>query len=135
MDWMLMPLRRYADFAGRSQRKEYWLFVLGYTILFAVLGALGGGLVSLSSWTQDSQIPVGSMLTIGLLLVLALALFIPSLAVTIRRFHDQDRTGWWVLIVLVPYLGGLILIVFMCIEGTRGPNRFGEDPKAIAPAY
>ena len=61
--------------------------------------------------------------------LVAIALFIPSLAVQIRRFHDQDKSGWFVLLAFIPYVGGLIVLVFMCIEGTPGPNRFGSDPK------
>lgn len=126
MEWMTLPLRRYADFSGRSRRKEFWMFLLGYmllgmaiTIIFAAFGAFSG-----AQWT-----PAGQGIFFLVIAVLGLGLFIPSLAVYVRRFHDQDRSGWWVLLAFVPYLGGLILIVFMCIEGTRGPNRFGPDPK------
>lgn len=56
-------------------------------------------------------------------------MFIPGLAVQVRRFHDQDKSGWFILLGFIPYIGGLILFVFMCLEGTRGPNRFGPDPK------
>jgi uncharacterized membrane protein YhaH (DUF805 family) len=70
-------------------------------------------------------------LIIGFLLIglLYLLLFIPTLAVQVRRFHDQDLSGWFVLLAFVPYLGGLIMLIFMCIDGTAGPNRFGPDPK------
>lgn len=132
MDWMLLPLKRYADFAGRSRRKEYWMFVLGYTIVGAVLVGLLGAVGGFSSSGAKSP----GVIVVGLLFaVFALALLVPSIAVQIRRFHDQDRSGWWWLIAFVPYLGGLILLVFMCIEGTKGPNRFGEDPKASTTPY
>jgi len=68
---------------------------------------------------------------IVLLILLYLALFIPWLAVQVRRFHDQDMSGWFVLLQFIPYVGGLIMLVFMCIDGTPGPNRFGADPKAL----
>jgi uncharacterized membrane protein YhaH (DUF805 family) len=64
-----------------------------------------------------------------LLSIVGLALFIPSLAVTVRRLHDQDKSGWLVLLPLIPLVGGIILLVFMLLEGTQGPNRFGPDPK------
>jgi len=60
-----------------------------------------------------------------------LGVLIPNLAVQVRRFHDQDKSGWFVLLGLIPYIGGLILLVFMLFEGTRGSNRFGEDPKVV----
>ncbi len=124
MEWMLMPLQRYADFSGRSRRMEYWMFALGYTIamvlLVIVASVMSGGVYGVAGGFSPVH---------WIIVLFALALFIPSLAVLIRRFHDQDRSGWWVLLGLIPYLGGLILLVFMCIEGTRGENRFGPDPK------
>jgi len=130
MDWMLMPLRRYADFAGRSRRKEYWMFALGVTlatIILCILAVLlGGGLQGMA----DS----GGMIAGPFLFVFGifwLALIVPAIAVQVRRFHDQDKSGWFVLLNLIPYVGGLIVLVFMFLEGTRGPNRFGPDPKGI----
>lgn len=123
MEWMIMPLRRYADFQGRSRRKEYWMFVLFQLLLLVpvvLVGFMLGGL--------DEE-GTGSLLFLGLVTVFFLAFFIPGLAVQVRRFHDQDKSGWLVLLGLIPYIGGIILLVFMCLEGTRGPNRFGPDPK------
>ena len=116
MEWMLMPLRRYADFNGRSRRKEYWMFFLAYVLILAVTGIL-----------YEISHVVGGLIAA----VVVLGLFIPSLAVQVRRFHDQDKSGWFVLLSIIPYIGGLIVLVFMAIDGTRGPNRFGEDPKGI----
>jgi len=125
MDWMLMPLRRYADFQGRSRRMEYWMFVL-FTVLIClvpwILMAVLGGYSSHPS-------PL-ALIPALLLLVVALALIIPSIAVQVRRFHDQDKSGWLVLLGLIPFVGGLIVFVFMCLEGTQGPNQYGPDPKA-----
>lgn len=94
------------------------MFILGYTIACMVVGVL-----------YFVARPIG-LLVGGVGLV---ALFIPSLAVQIRRFHDQDRSGWFALLCFIPYIGGIILIVFMCIGGTRGPNRFGDDPREVSP--
>jgi len=116
MEWMLMPLRRYADFSGRSRRKEYWMFFLAYVLILAVTGIL-----------YEISHVVGGLIAA----VVVLGLFIPSLAVQVRRFHDQDKSGWFVLLSIIPYIGGLIVLVFMAIDGTRGSNRFGEDPKGI----
>ena len=125
MEWMILPLKRYADFSGRSRRKEYWMFFLLNLIVAVVLNILLGG--AMLSGGEDGAIGgVGALLIV----VYALATFIPGLAVTVRRFHDQDKSGWMVLLALIPLVGGLIMLVFMCLEGTRGPNRFGNDPKA-----
>lgn len=120
LDWMLMPLKRYADFSGRSRRKEYWMFVLGVFIAGIVL-TIVESLIGLSGLVGGVY---GPLTTIFLL-----AMIVPGIAVQVRRFHDQDKSGWFVLLSLIPFLGGLIVLVFMCLEGTRGPNRFGPDPK------
>lgn len=128
LEWALLPLKRYADFSGRSRRKEFWLFTLLITVVMIVLSVVtGAGAVFMDPATAASGAGFG--MGIILILLLSLALFIPGLAVQVRRFHDQDKSGWFVLLNFIPYLGGLIVLVFMCLEGTRGPNRFGPDPK------
>ena len=120
MEWATLPLKKYAEFEGRSRRKEYWSFFL---LCLA-------GLVVLS--VVDSILGMGGMIggLYGPLTTLfMLALLVPSIAVGIRRLHDTDRSGWWMLLAFVPFVGGLILLVFYVLEGTRGPNRFGPDPK------
>ncbi|MGE3691794.1 MAG: DUF805 domain-containing protein [Novosphingobium sp.] len=120
LDWMLMPLKRYADFNGRSRRKEYWFFVLGVFIAAVVLGIIEGvlGLTGMVG-------PYGPLTAL-----LLLGVFIPAIACQVRRFHDQDKSGWFVLLSFIPFIGGLIVLVFMFLEGTKGDNRFGPDPKA-----
>ena len=128
MEWMILPLKRYADFQGRSRRKEYWMFSLGVTLVIVVIGLLGFTLGS----SDNGGSGVGSLFGGGALIVLGilyLAILIPALAVQVRRFHDQDKSGWLVLLNFIPYLGALVVLVFMLLEGTRGPNRFGPDPK------
>lgn len=129
MEWMLMPLRRYADFSGRSRRKEYWMFFLGILLVTIALGCLAGILGGgFGGMMRGGGLFAGPFLILfGLLW---LGLIVPSIAVQVRRFHDQDKSGWFVLLNFIPYLGGLIVLVFMFLEGTRGPNRFGPDPKA-----
>lgn len=132
MEWMLMPLRRYADFNGRSRRKEYWMFVLGLLIVYLALGMLvsvGAASTSMGMEQNMAWSPV-AMLGMGLIFLVAFAVIIPAIAVQVRRFHDQDKSGWFVLLALVPYVGGIIVLVFMCLEGTKGDNRYGPDPKA-----
>jgi len=123
LDWMTMPLKRYTDFSGRSRRKEYWSFVLGVFIAAVVLGIVEG-ILGLSGMVGGVY---GPLTTIFLL-----AIIVPSIAVQVRRFHDQDKSGWFVLLALIPFLGGLAVLVFMCLEGTKGANRFGPDPKGGA---
>lgn len=131
MEWMLMPYRRYADFSGRSQRKEYWMFALFQFIVAMVLLAIMfvGGMGSVNEMTGQAEPGTLFYIGIGLLVIFGLGSFIPSLAVSVRRFHDQDKSGWFLLLQLIPYIGGIIVLVFMCLDGTRGPNRFGPDPK------
>ena len=125
MEWMLMPLKRYADFSGRSRRKEYWMFVLGVFIAAIVLSIVEG-VLGLSGMVGGVYGPLTTILLLGVI--------IPSIAVQVRRFHDQDKSGWFVLLALIPFIGGLAVLVFMFLEGTRGPNRFGPDPKDPAAA-
>ncbi|WP_375288032.1 DUF805 domain-containing protein [Sphingomonas sp.] len=124
MDWMLMPLRRYADFSGRSRRKEYWMFALGQAIVLLLIT-----LVAVVTGGFSGDAGGMSVIAIGLFLIYAVGVIVPSLAVQVRRFHDQDKSGWFLLLNFIPYVGGLIVLVFMCIEGTKGENRFGPDPK------
>ncbi|MDE8650875.1 DUF805 domain-containing protein [Novosphingobium album (ex Liu et al. 2023)] len=120
IEWMLLPLKRYADFNGRSRRKEYWFFLLGAFIAAILLGIVEG-ILGLNGMVFGVYGP--------LTLLLIVAIIVPSIAVQVRRFHDQDKSGWFVLLSFIPFVGGLIVLVFMCLEGTRGPNRFGPDPK------
>lgn len=124
MDWAILPLRRYADFSGRSSRTEYWAFQILMLLVYGVLivmmfagsvGPNGPGALFVSS--------------IGLMLLVALGTMIPSCAVCVRRLHDQDRSGWMCLLSLIPYVGGIILMVFLFLPGTPGSNRYGDDPR------
>ncbi|MCC4587295.1 DUF805 domain-containing protein [Xanthomonas sp. NCPPB 1067] len=127
MEWMLLPLKRYADFNGRSRRKEYWMFVLLQLIVLLVLG----GMFAIAAAVMGSDNGPGALAWLigAIMVIVALALIVPSIAVSVRRFHDQGKSGWFYLISLVPYVGGLIVLVFMCLEGTPGANEYGEDPK------
>lgn len=125
MEWMFMPYRRYFDFAGRSGLREYWMF----TLFSIVLTAASLGLVVIGKNVEGNGDPT-FLFWLGLS-ILGLWLFasiIPSIAVQVRRFHDQDRSGWMILLGFIPYIGGLIVFVFMCLPGTPGPNRYGDDP-------
>lgn len=213
MSYMLMPLRRYADFNGRSRRKEFWLWTLFQVIIACVLGGIlawlfiaaaqrvadrggvtkverGGSYSAPATPSYDTQLPppapvldngldptgddatadpeaegaadpealnfgaysgfsssysvkynidpfmllqefgTGGWIVFGLAMVWSFIIFIPNIAVTIRRLHDINKTGWLYLLYLIPLIGPIVLFVFFVQEGTRGPNQYGPDPKS-----
>ena len=107
------------------------LFLVVYAVCFALIFAGG---MTIDPDTGAAQQGAIFYVGMGLLILFVLGSFVPALAVQVRRFHDQDKSGWFVLLSLIPYIGGIIVLVFMCLEGTRGPNRFGADPKDPAGA-
>lgn len=117
-DYFLYVVKNYFVFSGRARRKEYWFYTLFYAI-FSIILTIVEKMLGLT---------VG-MYQIGILSTLfGLALLLPGLGVLARRLHDIDKSAWWILIGFVPLIGPIILIIFACIKGTEGPNRFGEDP-------
>jgi uncharacterized membrane protein YhaH (DUF805 family) len=122
MEWYVMALKRYAEFNGRSRRKEYWMFTL-YNIVIVMVLYLAGLVMLLRGSI--------SMVFFGLAIVYWLAVLVPGLAVCVRRLHDIDKSGWFILVSLIPAVGGIILLVLVCLDGTPGDNRFGPSPKAI----
>ncbi len=143
LEWMIMPLKRYADFSGRSRRKEYWLFTLLILIICLVLGVLASVLIGpqFMAMTNPEALTAppstaGFAILMIVVAVVVLGLIIPSIAVVVRRLHDRDMSGWWYLgaivagmIPFVGFLASIALLVLMCLPGTPGPNRFGPDPK------
>lgn len=117
MDWYLKVLRNYIGFKGRARRKEFWMFTLVNFILICVLGLID----KMLGWERAGG--EGILTTIYGLLV-----FLPGWAVLFRRLHDTDRSAWWLLLVLIPVLGWIIIVIFNCQRGTVGENRFGPDP-------
>lgn len=118
MDWYLKVLKNYVGFSGRARRKEYWMFVLVSFVLAGVLSIIDK-ILGLERASGE-----GILTTIYGLLVL-----LPSWAVQFRRLHDTDRSAWWMLLLLIPIIGWLVILVFNCQNGTQGDNRFGPDPK------
>ncbi len=121
MDWFVEGVKQYAVFRGRARRKAYWWFFLIYMLLSAALAV-----VDAIIGKYDSATGVG--LLSGLF---GLATFLPALGLTVRRLHDTDRSGWWLLVSLVPFIGAIVLIVFAASIGTRGDNRYGPDPLTV----
>jgi uncharacterized membrane protein YhaH (DUF805 family) len=131
MHWMIMPFKRYADFSGRSQRKEFWMFILFNLIIILSLFIFIGSQGDAADKANDHAAASGPAVEIGVaaLLIYIVAIIVPSVAVAIRRFHDQGRSGWFFLLSLIPYVGSIVLLIFMVLDGTPGSNRYGPDPK------
>ncbi|AWM80730.1 DUF805 domain-containing protein [Gammaproteobacteria bacterium ESL0073] len=126
MHWYFGVFKKYADFSGRARRMEYWMFnlfnIIILTVLFILMFAFVDG--------QTQQFTTMSAIFGIILVIYCLGTILPNIAVTVRRLHDTDRSGAWFFINFVPYIGGLVLLIFMCLNGTPGSNRFGEDPLA-----
>ena len=116
IDWYTSVLKRYAEFSGRAGRPEYWYFALVNFILYIAVYIIA--------------VVVSSSLTLVADLY-ALAVLIPSIAVGVRRLHDTNRSGWWLLIGLIPLLGAIVLLVFVCLPGTPGQNSYGEAANPV----
>jgi len=121
---------RYVDFEGRSTRSEFWWVFLVWWVSALILVILLFG-VGMNFNTEELN-PFGWIMAL-LFLVFYFGTLIPGIALRVRRFHDQDLSGWLYLLRLIPYMGGLVILVFMVIEGKRGPNRFGPDPLGADP--
>ncbi|MGG3889983.1 DUF805 domain-containing protein [Metabacillus fastidiosus] len=113
MQWYLEVLKNYVGFQGRARRKEYWMFNLVSVIITIILSIV------------EAVASIDPVLTV----IYFLAVFLPSLAVTVRRLHDTGRSGWWFLINLIPIIGGIILLVFTCQDSETNSNKYGLNPK------
>ena len=122
MNWYLHVLKNYATFSGRARRKEYWMFFLISALISIVLTLLD---ILLGTYSVEYEAGLFSGLY-------SLLILIPSIAVVVRRLHDTDRSGWWILISLIPLIGVIVLFVFICLDSQPGTNRFGANPKEAA---
>ena len=127
-------LSNYANFNGRARRSEYWWFYLAVilvTLVPTILLGIGSATAAAATvGGHGPAFPVISVIGLVLLIPLTLALIIPSLAVAVRRLHDQGKSGAWWFIQFVPFIGTIWFIILLATEGTRGPNQYGPDPKA-----
>jgi uncharacterized membrane protein YhaH (DUF805 family) len=122
MNWYLLVLKKYAEFNGRARRTEYWMFLL-FHIIVAVAAMLVDNLLGLTF----GEIPYGFIY-----MAYGLATIIPGLAVTVRRLHDIGKSGWMILVSLIPIIGGIWLLVLMVTDSQPGNNEYGPNPKEVA---
>ena len=115
MNWYFEVLKKYAEFNGRARRMEYWMFFLFNCIIASVLWAGSMFLLHRGMW---------------LYMLYSLAVLIPGIAVSVRRLHDTNKSGWWLLISLIPFVGAIILLVFFFMDSQPGDNQYGPNPKA-----
>ncbi|QZH74049.1 MAG: DUF805 domain-containing protein [Erythrobacter sp.] len=143
MGWMILPLKRYADFSGRSRRMEFWMFTLFFWIVTIVLGLIamsGIPWTGLESWNPEQEWGGTIMFMIGavLLVIWWLGTLVPVTAVTVRRLHDRGLSGWWYggliiagfvpLVNMITFPGYLVLLVFLCLPSQEGTNKWGPSP-------
>jgi uncharacterized membrane protein YhaH (DUF805 family) len=121
MEWFLRVVKNFS-FDGRARRKEYWMFTLFAVIIVVVLS-----LIDVAVGTYFETLEVGLLSGI-----FWLAILIQSIAVGVRRLHDTGRSGWWLLLILIPLVGPIIVLVLMALEGRQGDNQYGPDPKQPA---
>ncbi|MGW1340784.1 DUF805 domain-containing protein [Kribbella sp. NPDC002412] len=120
MQWYIEVLKKYAVFDGRARRKEYWMFVL-FNVIVSIILSIIDNIIGTTYGSANSGV-ISS--------IYSLAVLLPSIGVGIRRMHDTNRSGWWILINLIPCVGFIWFIVLAAQEGTVGDNQYGPDPKA-----
>ncbi|NQY27890.1 MAG: DUF805 domain-containing protein [Flavobacteriaceae bacterium] len=115
MNWYLKVLKQYADFSGRARRKEYWMFTL-FNMIF-----LYGLLLTGAALDSTALMILGGIYLLGV--------FIPSLAVGVRRMHDIGKSGWYILVSFIPFIGGIWLLILNVTDSESGTNKWGDNPK------
>lgn len=116
MNYFLEALKKYAMFSGRARRKEYWMYVLFYVIFASFVTIIDGVL-------GTSRILTG---------IYGLAFIVPTIAAAVRRLHDLGKSGFWYFISFIPLIGGIWMLVLMCLDGQQGENQYGPNPKELA---
>ena len=119
MKWYVQVIKKYAVFSGRARRREYWMFVLFNTIFSLVAMVLDNAFGTTLSGQGYGAI----------YFLYALAVFVPAFAVSVRRLHDVGKSGWFLLIFLIPFVGAIWLLVLACTAGDAGKNAYGANPK------
>ena len=122
MNWYLKVLKEYTNFTGRARRQEYWMFVL-FQIMAIIVAIIIDNVLGI---TFTPEFPYGWTYALY-----ALATFLPALAVSVRRLHDIGKSGWWYLISLIPFIGGIWLLVLLCYDSVPNDNEWGPNPKGV----
>ncbi|API93977.1 DUF805 domain-containing protein [Virgibacillus pantothenticus] len=138
MKWFIKCLKNYATFRGRARRKEFWMFTLVYMlILFAsvlLLSLVSPELLSddqtaYGTSSTDADLGIGGGILTFLLTIFYISMILPSLAVTVRRLHDTGKSGWWYFIIFIPFVGWIILTIFLILDSEPNENKYGPNPK------
>ncbi len=122
-EFLTVVRNNYANFKGRARRREYWMFTLVYILISVVVSLISNYFFPHAIPNRPQMNVLGSLL--------GLILFLPTLAVTIRRMHDTDKSGWWILIGIIPLIGQIILIIFLAQDSQTGSNKWGPNPKGV----
>ena len=122
MSWWLTAMKKYVDFSGRARRKEYWMFIL-FNIIFGVVAIV----LDIMLGMANEDLGIGLFYTL-----FSLAILLPTWSVTVRRLHDIGKSGWWIFISLIPFIGGLWLFILTVLDGQPDANRYGVNPKLAA---
>jgi uncharacterized membrane protein YhaH (DUF805 family) len=119
MQWYTDVIKKYVEFSGRARRKEYWMFAL-FNVIISIIISIIDNVIGTTYGSGTGVLGT----------IYSLAVLLPSLAVGVRRLHDTGRSGWWLLINLIPCVGWIVFLVFAIQEGNAGDNAYGPDPKA-----
>ncbi len=129
MKYCLSALKNYATFSGRARRSEYWYFFL-FNIIFYIIASIldrtFGTTFSIKTFNGETTLPYGYIY-----MLYALVVFLPGLAVTVRRLHDSGKSGWYILVSFIPIAGIIWLLVLLCTDSVVGKNKYGPNPKGI----
>lgn len=124
-DYYKEALRKYADFSGRASVREFWMFVVG-NLIIGFIGGIGVLILAILIGLSSRNYYLGALVYIILVGGYGLYIIIPSISITVRRLHDQDKSGAFYFITFIPYIGPIIILIFMCLQGNSGVNQYGD---------
>lgn len=119
MSWWLTAMKKYVDFSGRARRTEHWMFAL-FNFIFAIVAIVFDMLLGTASEEAGFGLFYG---------LFCLAILLPTWSVTVRRLHDIGKSGWWIFISLIPFIGGIWLLILTLTDSQPGTNEYGANPK------
>ena len=132
MNYLLDVLKKYAVFKGRARRTELWMFILFYLLIVTLLDIIGSVFIGIGTAVNSNGLLILSKIIFPVLISgFYFGTLVPTIAVIVRRLHDTGRSGWWCFIAFVPFIGGIIIFVFCCMDSEPGTNNYGPNPKEI----